>query len=113
MTRHVVTCSNACRVVEEENQALHAQLDEQTRTLHALSASEARLRATLESLPDEIWFTDAHGEIMLVNDIAVRNLGFLTRDEFFRNIDEALTPPVDYPTNHPSPRWAHLGRRHR
>jgi len=73
------------QAVEAENRALRAQLDDRQRT-----GSEARLRAVLESIPDEVWFTDATGEIVLVNDIAIHNLGFASCDEFCRNSGEAI-----------------------
>ena len=59
------------------------------RVEEALRNSEARLHAALDSMADEVWFVDAHGNIILVNDVALRNLG-VTRDAFFRNIHEAV-----------------------
>ncbi len=49
------------------------------------------LRSVLESIPDEIWLTDADGRILAVNEPAIRNIGFDPRQRFFRDVAEALS----------------------
>ncbi|HOS42378.1 MAG TPA: PAS domain-containing sensor histidine kinase [Armatimonadota bacterium] len=56
----------------------------------ALQESEARLRAAISSIADEAWFTDAKGDILLVNDAVYQNLGIDPRSPFFRSIAEVV-----------------------
>ena len=65
-------------------------ITERKQAEEALRESEARLRAAMGSIADEIWFTDEHGNIILVNDVAISNLGFDSREAFFQNITEAV-----------------------
>jgi len=77
---------------------------ERKQTEQALQRSEARLRAAMNSMLDEVWFTDEQGNIILTNETAVRNLGFGNSDEFFKNIDEALAIlETYYPDGTPRP----------
>jgi len=65
-------------------------ITERRRAECALQESEARLRAAMDSIPDEVWFTDTRGNILLINDVAIKNLGLDSRETFFRNITEAV-----------------------
>ncbi|MHB9109944.1 MAG: PAS domain-containing sensor histidine kinase [Armatimonadota bacterium] len=79
-------------------------ITERKRTEEALRTSEAHLRAAMDSLVDEVWFTDTHGNIILVNDAAIRNLGFETREAFFRSVQEAAARlEILYPDGSPRP----------
>ena len=80
------------------------RLEEQLKAEQPLRESEARLRAAMDSIVDEVWFTDAQGEIILINDAALRNLGIDNREVFFRNVREALTGlEIFYPDGTPRP----------
>ena len=70
---------------------LFTDITERKQAEQAMQRSEARLRAAINSMVDEVWFTDEQGNIILTNDAAMRNLGFEKSDEFFRNIGQALS----------------------
>lgn len=65
------------------------EITERRKAEDALRASEARLRAGMDSISDEVWFVDAQGNVLLVNDVALENLG-VSREHFFHNIQEAV-----------------------
>ena len=50
-------------------------ITERKRAEEALRESEARLRATLQSMVDEVWIIDSQGRIILVSEAVSENLG--------------------------------------
>lgn len=54
---------------------ISTDITERKRTEEALATEQARLRATVESLPDEVWLTDTQGNILLVSESVAEHLG--------------------------------------
>ncbi len=61
------------RLVSVLSQVL--DVTERQRAEEALRASEARLKATLHSIQDEVWIVDAEGRIVLINEAVEGHLG--------------------------------------
>lgn len=81
----------------DELQQQAAQLEEQAGELEALndelSASEARLRGTIDSALDAVVTTDAHSVILEWNKNAERIFGWPAEEAVGRKLSETIIPP--------------------
>lgn len=78
-TEELEATNEELRAITDEVQSMNAQLkiefEERKSAEETVRQSEARLRATLESTPDEIWIVDAEGRVVLLSDSVRENLG--------------------------------------
>jgi PAS domain S-box-containing protein len=67
---------------------LNSMDEQKTEDVSRLEIDQDRLRALLESIPDEVWFCDLQGNITLMNDSALQNLGLESLADLTRPVQE-------------------------
>lgn len=82
-----------CPAVRRE---ITAAVERRTRgeAQHALRASEARLRAIVNIVPEGVWETDASGNTVLVNNALTKMLGFSADEMLGRPLSDFVDPEL-------------------
>src|SRR5215208_4926581 len=78
---------------DAEQQSTH--LEERSVQNNVLEAERDRLRALVESMTDEVWYCDLNGNVTMMNDRIVQNLGLESVEDLNLPIHEIVSSKLE------------------